>query len=138
MARPRTSRSTIRNDPFAGVIPAPKADPDDPGAARPRPPARAAVTAPTAVANADRSPAAPDPPSPAPPAPPVVGRQKLTVHLDGELVNRVKNAAYWNPRLTIARIAEQGVRQAVEAVERENGGPYPQRESELVGGRPIK
>jgi hypothetical protein len=62
----------------------------------------------------------------------------LTVHLDGELVNRVKNAAYWNPRLTIARIAEEGIRHAIERVERENGGPYRQRESELVGGRPIK
>ncbi len=65
-------------------------------------------------------------------------KEKLTVHLDEELVNRVKNAAYWNPRLNIARIAERGIRRAVEEVERENGGRYPQRESELVGGRPIR
>ena len=35
-------------------------------------------------------------------------KEKLTVHLDEDLVNRVKNAAYWNPRLNIARIAERG------------------------------
>ena len=68
----------------------------------------------------------------------VSGRQKLTVHLDEKLVNRVKNAAYWNPRLTIARIAEEGIRHAIDKIERENGGPYAQRESELVGGRPMK
>lgn len=65
-------------------------------------------------------------------------RQKLTVHLDHHLINRVKNAAYWNPRLTIAKIAERGIRQVIEEVERENGGPYEQRESELSGGRPMK
>ena len=50
----------------------------------------------------------------------------------------MKNAAYWNPRLTIARIAERGIRLALKEVERENGGSYPQREGDLVGGRPIK
>lgn len=65
-------------------------------------------------------------------------RGKLTVHLERELVERVKNAAYWNPRLTIARIAAQGIREVIEKVETENGGPYRTRESELVGGRPIK
>ncbi|QJX01109.1 hypothetical protein [Frigoriglobus tundricola] len=72
------------------------------------------------------------------PASAALGREKLTVHLDGALVNRVKNAAYWNPRLTIARIAEAGIRLAIEQVERDNGGAYPRREAELLGGRPIK
>lgn len=66
------------------------------------------------------------------------GKQKLTVHLDAALADRVKNAAYWNPRLTIAGIAEQGIRHAIERIERENGGRYKPREGELVGGRPIK
>jgi hypothetical protein len=64
-------------------------------------------------------------------------REKLTVHLTHDLIERVKNAAYWNPRLTIASIAELGVKYAIEQVEKENGGPYPQREAELKGGRPI-
>jgi hypothetical protein len=67
------------------------------------------------------------------------GKQKLTVHLSPELAERVKNAAaYWNPRLTIASIAEQGIKHAIEKVERENGSAYPPREGELFGGRPIK
>ena len=142
MARPRTSKSTIRNDPFAGVIPVPDTAPEAARGNEPRPPARATEVAAKAAANIDQPPAAdpkrPEPPTPAPAAVHGGGRQKLTVHLEGELVNRVKNAAYWNPRLTIARIAEQGIRKALEGVERQNGGPYPQRESALVGGRHIK
>ena len=42
----------------------------------------------------------------------------------------MKNAAYWNPRLTIASIAELGIKYAIEQVEKEHGGPYPQRETE--------
>jgi hypothetical protein len=100
MSKLQPVRTTIKNDPFSAVIPAPADDP--------------------------------------PPVARRAGKAKLTVHLDADLVNRVKNAAYWNPRLTIARIAEEGVRTGLEAVERDNGGPYPQRESELAGGRPLK
>jgi hypothetical protein len=64
-------------------------------------------------------------------------REKITVHLRRDLIERVKNAAYWNPRLTIAAIAEMGIAQSIEQVERENGGSYPPRDSELKGGRPI-
>ena len=110
MARPRTSKSTIRNDPFAGVIPVPETAPESVRVDESRPPARATEVAAKPAANIDQPPAAdarrPEPPTPAPAAVPAAGRQKLTVHLEGELVNRVKNAAYWNPRLTIARIAE--------------------------------
>lgn len=40
--------------------------------------------------------------------------EKLTVHLAHDLIERVKNASYWNPRLTIASIAELGIKYAVE------------------------
>ena len=137
MNKPRTSRSTIKNDPFATVIPLaietssavervvditsdePKAE----AVERPKP------------ANADRQrrtvPIVVTPPE-------KLGKQKLTVHLESSLAERVKNAAYWNPRLTIAGIAEQGIRLAIERFEREHGGKYPPREGELIGGRPIK
>lgn len=131
MARPRTTkRSTIGADPFDSVIP------------------MYPTTQPEPVANRDAEVAPPEskpipPPTPKPDPPafkpePLAGRHKLTVHLDADVVNRVKNAAYWNPRLTIARIAERGIRLALREVEKENGGAYPQRDGDLVGGRPIK
>lgn len=92
----------------------------------------------TTIKNDPFSAVIPVPAEPPDPAPGRRGKAKLTVHLDADVVNRVKNAAYWNPRLTVARIAEEGVRTAIEAVERANGGPYPQREAELTGGRPLK
>ena len=138
MNKPRTNKSTIKNDPFATVIPlavesnstddepvvevAPEQTVVEP-MEKPRP------------ANLDRqrrTVAMVETP------PEKTGKQKLTVHLESSLAERVKNAAYWNPKLTIAGIAEQGIRLAIERFEREHGGKYPPREGELVGGRPIK
>jgi hypothetical protein len=113
MAKPSTIRSTIKNDPFATVIPL---NGDEP-----------AAEAASAVPN---EPAATPPRS--------FKRDKLTVHLRPDLIARVKNAAYWNPRLTITGIAEMGIYEAIERIEKEYGGPYPPREEELRGGRPMK
>lgn len=129
---PARARTTIGTDPFAAVIPTDgpqqEPEPDTPpsrAAARSKPlPVEPARSVPLRGEAAAES--------------PDQTRQKLTVHLDGAVVNRVKNAAYWNPRLTIASIAERGIRLALKEVERENGGPYPQRDGALVGGRPIK
>jgi hypothetical protein len=101
---PIFSRSTIKNDPFAAVIPTSAERHEGPSLQ-----IRAAET-----------------------------RKKITVHLRPDLIERVKNAAYWNPRLTIAAIAEAGILRAIEDVEKEYGGPYPAREQELRGGRPMK
>ena len=149
-------RSTIGNDPFSMImprrlpapsaipvpaaIPEPVVEPKPVGAVPPEtatPPVE--VTGATAAAETDRTARQEKVPAPLPAtAEPVEGRQKLTVHLDADVVNRVKNAAYWNPRLTIARIAERGIRLALKEVEKDHGGAYPQREGDLVGGRPIK
>ena len=131
----RISKSTIKNDPFESVIPM-----FTPDAERPRRTPTVVKPKPEPVVQAEPK---PEPSNDGEAAgkeasQPVEGRQKLTVHLEADIVNRVKNAAYWNPRLTIAKIAERGIRLALREVEKEHGGAYPQREGELVGGRPIK
>lgn len=118
MAKSQTARSsTIKNDPFASLIP--DRISEQTNDAEPK----GIVT----------------PIRPEPEAKPVEShkKEKITVHLTHGIIERVKNAAYWNPRLTIASIAEIGMKYAIEQVEKENGGPYPQREQELKGGRPI-
>jgi post-segregation antitoxin (ccd killing protein) len=137
----RMGKSTIKNDPFATVIPLPLED--EPPQAIETEDAPIVVT-PTPIVTPDFT----EPPRRSvntdrprrEVVKPVVktGKQKLTVHLDSELAERVKNAAWWNPKLTIAGIAEQGIRHAIEKHEREHGGPYPPRDGELLGGRPIK
>ncbi len=134
MSKSQTSKSTIKNDPFATVIPMPnELDFSEPQAPLIK-------TPPSVEQRPERSVEAQKPKAKA--VAPVVAekrsKQKLTVHLNPDLADRVKNAAYWNPKLTIAGIAEQGIRLAIEKHEREHGGKYPPREAELAGGRPIK
>jgi hypothetical protein len=65
-------------------------------------------------------------------------KERLTVHLPVELIERIKNAVYWTPGLTLAGLAEEAFTAAVERLERERGGPFPPRRAELKGGRPLK
>lgn len=67
-----------------------------------------------------------------------VEKERLTVHVPVDLIDRVKNAAYWTPGLTLAGLAEEALKKAVGVLEKERGGPYPPRREELKGGRPLK
>jgi len=78
----------------------------------------------------------PAPALPAPLAP--VGKERLTVHLPVDLIDGVKNAVYWTPGLTLARLAEDALRQALADLEAARGAPYPPRERPLTVGRPLR
>jgi hypothetical protein len=65
-------------------------------------------------------------------------KERLTVHLPVPLIDRVKNAVYWTPGLTLASLAEKSLESTVDAIEKKNGEPFPQRKEDLKGGRPIK
>ncbi len=78
----------------------------------------------------------PQPRTPGPAAP--VSKERLTVHLPVDLIEGVKNAVYWTPGLTLARLAEDALRQALAALEAARGAPYPPREHSLTVGRPLR
>ncbi len=65
-------------------------------------------------------------------------KERLTVHLSLDLIDRVKNAVYWTPGLTLAGLAEEALAAAVDKLERVRGEPFPPRQAELKGGRPLK
>ena len=65
-------------------------------------------------------------------------KQRLIVHLSEDLINRVKNSVYWTPGLTLAVFAEESLKEALDRFEKKREEPFPQRESELKGGRPLK
>ena len=67
-----------------------------------------------------------------------VAKERLTVHLPLDLIDGVKNAVYWIPGLTLARLAEDALRQALAALEAARGAPYPPRERPLTVGRPLR
>ena len=65
-------------------------------------------------------------------------KERLTVHLSVPLIERVKNAVYWTPGLTLAGLAEKALAQAIRELEQQNGGAFMPRREELKGGRPLK
>lgn len=91
-----------------------------------------------AVIPAFGLPGAPRAAKPAPVASGRVAKERLTVHLPLDLIDRVKNAVYWTPGLTLAGLAEDALRKAVDRLEKDRGEAYPHRRSELKGGRPLK
>ncbi len=80
----------------------------------------------------------------APAKAPKIGKERLTVHLPVDLIDRAKNAvvALSGPptRLTLAGFAEGAFLRELERLEAEHrrGKAFPPREGELKGGRPIK
>jgi hypothetical protein len=68
-----------------------------------------------------------------------IKKQRVTIHVPAELIDRVKNAVYWEPGLTLAGFAEMALAKALEELEQERGTPFPhRRDRQLRGGRPIK
>ena len=65
-------------------------------------------------------------------------KERLTIHLPVELIDRIKNAVYWTPGLTLAELGERAFTEILRKMERERGEPFPPRRSELKGGRPLK
>ena len=60
---------------------------------------------------------------------------KVTVLVSNDLLERLRNAAWWQ-RETLATLAEEGLRLVVERLERQHGGPFEPREEALKTGRP--
>jgi len=65
-------------------------------------------------------------------------RSKVSAEIDYSVAERVKNAVYWTPGLTMARFIESALEDAIQKLEEEKGGRFEAREGELVGGRPMK
>lgn len=68
----------------------------------------------------------------------VAKKERLTVHVPADLSGRAKNAVYWTPGLTLARLAERALTAELERLESERGEAFPERAEELRGGRPVK
>lgn len=63
-------------------------------------------------------------------------KQRLTVTMPTSLLERLRNAVYWTPALTLASLIEAAVEARLQEIEAENGEPFPARIEELKGGRP--
>lgn len=65
-------------------------------------------------------------------------KERLSVTLPVELLERLRNAVYWTPDLTIAGLIEQAVADSVDRLEQRHGEPFPPRIESLKRGRPRR
>jgi hypothetical protein len=65
-----------------------------------------------------------------------VAKIRFTVSIEKELVEKVRNAAYWLPGYTIGKIVSEGLEKELKKLEEEHG-PFQQRKGEVPRGRPL-
>ena len=61
---------------------------------------------------------------------------RLTVSLPGDLVERIRDAVYWSPSLTLAWLIAKSLRTSLAELESLRQGPFPKRKKALRAGRP--
>ena len=61
---------------------------------------------------------------------------RLTVSLPGDLVDRLRDAVYWSPSLTLAWLVAQSLRTSLAELESLRQCPFPKRTKALRAGRP--
>jgi len=65
-------------------------------------------------------------------------KERITIHLPLELIDRVKNVVYWEPGITLTGFAEYAFETALQEQVEKRGEPYPERkERTLKSGRPV-
>lgn len=65
-------------------------------------------------------------------------RERITLLLNRSLIERLRNAVYWTPGMTLARLVAESLEATITSMEAERGAPFPRREHELKIGRPAK
>ena len=64
-------------------------------------------------------------------------KQRITVQIRQDIIERLKNAVYWTPGLTLAALSEEAFAKAVDKLEEDRREKFPQRREELKTGRPV-
>jgi hypothetical protein len=52
------------------------------------------------------------------------------------LINRLRDAVYWTPRLTVTQLVKESILSTLAQLEATNRSPFPARTQELKPGRP--
>ena len=65
-------------------------------------------------------------------------KERLTVNLEPELIERARNAVYWTPGLTLAGLTREALVKALGRLEKANGGAFKERNGQLKAGRPVR
>ena len=63
-------------------------------------------------------------------------KQRMTITVPAEVLERLRNAVYWTPGMTIAKVVCMALTHKLDTMERVNASPFPKRSGELKPGRP--
>lgn len=72
------------------------------------------------------------------PAPAKPGKERITIALPTDLMDRARNAVFWTPGATLVELVENAVADALDRLEQENGAPFKSRSSNLKPGRRMR
>ena len=81
-----------------------------------------------------------------------LNKQRLTVEISKEVIERAKDSVYWTRGLTLAQLTEEALEKAISDLEKHSiiyddktgkplkgkGDSFPKRQEELKSGRPVK
>lgn len=65
-------------------------------------------------------------------------KHRLTVYLPDDLIERARDAVYWTPGLTIAKLFTDAVEGAIHRLQTATASPFPARTGKLRVGRPRR
>ena len=65
-------------------------------------------------------------------------KERITIHVSSNIIEKVKNAVFWEPGLTISALTEEALSITIKKMEKARGAEYPERKHHnLKGGRPL-
>lgn len=66
-----------------------------------------------------------------------IGKERVTINVTSHLIDKVRNAIFWTPGMTLAQFAEDAFRETLGKMEKKLGKSFPPRKGKLKLGRPL-
>lgn len=63
-------------------------------------------------------------------------KRRVTITVPAEVLERLRDAVYWTPGMTIAKLMSLALTKQLDDMETANAAPFPKRSGELKPGRP--
>lgn len=65
-------------------------------------------------------------------------KERCTLRISRDLLDKLRDAVYWTPGLTLGALAEEALRTCIHDIEQSRGEPFPPRAGNLKPGRPVR
>lgn len=65
-------------------------------------------------------------------------RERFTVNLPTNIITKARSAVYYSHGETLSALTDRALRKEIERMEKQRGEPFPEHESKLSAGRPVR